>query len=168
MITVGRSRKIWFNMVVQSYAQLNNVYGDTVADIVKSNCGIKMFIGSNDIETCKEFSELCGNMTVSTSSVSSSTGDKAGNLNVSTQIQTRPLIYPSDLQKLNNRESTGNAIIVTFGNYPLKTKFTPSYKCPLYKFAQMDLTDVRSNVFYSEEVYYDLNRRNNLILKKDG
>jgi hypothetical protein len=32
----------------------------------------------------------------------------------------------------------------------------------------MDLTDVRSNVFYSEEVYYDLNRRNNLILKKDG
>jgi len=168
MITVGRSRKIWFNMVVQSYAQLNNVYGDTVADIVKSNCGIKMFIGSNDIETCKEFSELCGNMTVSTSSVSSSTGDKAGNLNVSTQIQTRPLIYPSDLQKLNNRESTGNAIIVTFGNYPLKTKFTPSYKCPLYKFAQMDLTDVRSNVFYSEEVYYDLNRRNNMILKKDG
>jgi type IV secretion system protein VirD4 len=107
-------------------------------------------------------------MTVSTSSVSSSTGDKAGNLNVSTQIQTRPLIYPSDLQKLNNRESTGNAIIVTFGNYPLKTKFTPSYKCPLYKFAQMDLTDVRSNVFYSEEVYYDLNRRNNMILKKDG
>jgi type IV secretion system protein VirD4 len=168
MITVGRSRKIWFNMVVQSYAQLNNVYGDTVADIVKSNCGIKMFIGSNDIETCKEFSELCGNMTVSTSSVSSSTGDKAGNLSVSTQIQTRPLIYPSDLQKLNNKESTGNSIIVTFGNYPLKTKFTPSYKCPLYKFGMMDLTEVRSNVFYSEEVYYDLGLRNKKILSKDG
>ena len=36
MITVGRSRKIWFNMIVQSYTQLNNVYGDNVADIVKS------------------------------------------------------------------------------------------------------------------------------------
>ena len=54
MITVGRSRKIWFNMVVQSYSQLNNVYGEKVADIVKSNCGMKMFIGSNDIGTCKE------------------------------------------------------------------------------------------------------------------
>ncbi|MBQ5926049.1 MAG: TraM recognition domain-containing protein, partial [Paludibacteraceae bacterium] len=32
MITVGRSRKIWFNMVVQSYSQLNNVYGEQVAD----------------------------------------------------------------------------------------------------------------------------------------
>ena len=163
MITVGRSRKIWFNMVVQSYSQLNNVYGEQVADIIKSNCGMKMFIGSNDIGTCKEFSELCGNVTVSTRSVSSSTGDKNGELNVSTQIQTRPLIYPSELQKLNNRESTGNAIIVTFGNFPLKTKYTPSYRCPLYQMGQMDLTGVRSNVFYADKVFYDITKRNNLV-----
>jgi type IV secretion system protein VirD4 len=167
MITVGRSRKLWFNMVVQSYAQLNNVYGDTVANIVKSNCGIKMFIGSNDIETCKEFSELCGNMTVSTSSVSGSTGDKAGQISYSTQVQTRPLIYPSDLQKLNNATSQGNAIIVTFGNYPLKTKFTPSYQCPFYRMGTMDLTDIRSNVFFAEEVYYDLNYRNQVVFEKE-
>ncbi len=168
MITVGRSRKIWFNMVVQSYAQLNNVYGDTVADIVKSNCGIKMFIGSNDIETCKEFSELCGNMTVSTSSVSAQTNDKTGSLNVSQSLQTRPLIYPSELQKLNNKYDTGNAIIVSFGNHPLKTRFTPSYKCPLYKFGTMDLTEIRSNVFIGEEVFYDLDERNSMILSAAG
>ena len=166
MITVGRSRKIWFNMVVQSYAQLGNVYGDKVSEIIKSNCGIKMFIGSNDIETCKEFSELCGNMTVSTSSVSSS-GGKEANVSISTQMQTRPLIYPSDLQKLNNNVSTGNSIVVTFGNYPLKTKFTPSYKCPLYKFGTMDLSEVRSNLFFSDEVYYDLDERNQIVLSSD-
>ena len=164
MITVGRSRKIWFNMVVQSYSQLNNVYGEQVADIVKSNCGAKMFIGSNDIGTCKEFSELCGNVTVSTSSVSSGMGSKEGDVNVSTQMQTRPLIYPSELQKLNNKESTGNAIIVTFGNFPLKTKYTPSYQCPLYQMGQMDLTDVRSNAFHADRVYYDIARRNKLMV----
>lgn len=164
MITVGRSRKIWFNMVVQSYSQLNNVYGEQVADIVKSNCGVKMFIGSNDIGTCKEFSELCGNVTVSTRSVSSSVGSKEGEMNVSTQLQTRPLIYPSELQKLNNKESTGNAIIVTFGNFPLKTKYTPSYMCPLYQMGQMDLTDVRSNVFHADRVFYDIVRRNKLMV----
>ncbi len=168
MITVGRSRKIWFNMVVQSYSQLNNVYGEQVADIVKSNCGVKMFIGSNDIGTCKEFSELCGNVTVSTRSVSGSVGGKADELNVSTQIQTRPLIYPSELQKLNNKESTGNAIIVTFGNFPLKTKYTPSYKCPLYQMGQMDLSDVRSNVFHADRVFYDIRKRNErMVPKKD-
>lgn len=162
MITVGRSRKIWFHMVVQSYAQLNNVYGDTVANIVKSNCGMKMFIGSNDIETCDEFSKLCGNMTVSTSSISSSMHDK-GNINVSSQLQTRPLIYPSELMKLNNKTDTGNAIIVTFGNFPLKTKFTPSYKCPLYQMGTMDLTDVRMNAFFGDEVFYDLEERNYIV-----
>ena len=166
MITVGRSRKIWFNMVVQSYAQLDNVYGQTISNIIKSNCGLKMFIGSNDIETCEEFSKLCGNKTVSTQSVSSTLGDKTGNINVSSQVQTRPLIYPSELQKLNNKNSTGNAIIVTFGNYPLKTQFTPSYKCPLYEMKTMDLSQVRMNAFFGDEVYYDLDERNYIIASR--
>lgn len=167
MITVGRSRKIWFNMIVQSYTQLNNVYGDNVADIVKSNCGFKMFIGSNDIGTCEEFSKLCGNTTVNTNSVSSSMNDVTGNLNVSSQLQTRPLIYPSELQKLNNKQDTGNAIIVTFGNNPIKTKFTPSYKCPLYEFATMDMTEVNEHTFFGDDIYYDLEERNEIVLADD-
>ncbi|MBE5923647.1 MAG: hypothetical protein E7271_04160 [Lachnospiraceae bacterium] len=167
MITVGRSRKIWFNMVVQSYSQLNNVYGEKVADIVKSNCGMKMFIGSNDIGTCEEFSKLCGNMTVRTTSTSSSIGAKAGEMNLSSQTQVRPLIYPSELQMLNNKESTGNAIIVTFGNYPLKTKYTPSYLCPFYKMGRMDMEELRSHMFRADEVFYDLDERNNIVLGRE-
>ena len=124
---------------------------------------MKIFIGSNDIETCEEFSKLCGNMTVSTSSISSTMGDKQGNINVSSRLQTRPLIYPSELQKLNNKTDTGNAIIVTFGNYPLRTKFTPSYKCPLYQMGTMDLSQVRMNAFFGDEVYYDLDERNYIM-----
>ncbi len=164
MITVGRSRKIWFSMVVQSFVQLTNVYGKEVADIVIGNCGVKMFIGSNDTDTCKMFSEMCGNMTVRTSSTSSSLSSRAGDINVSTNTQVRPLIYPSELQRLNNQESTGNSIIVSFNSFPLKTKYTPSYKCPFYKFGPMDLTEIRSNVFRADEVYYDLSVRNEKIL----
>lgn len=168
MITVGRSRKIWFNMVVQSYSQLSNVYGNEVADIVKSNCGMKMFIGSNDIGTCEEFSKLCGNMTVRTTSTSSAIGGKEGDINLSSQTQVRPLIYPSELQMLNNKESTGNAIIVTFGNFPLKTKYTPSYKCPYYQMGTMDMGELRSHMFKADEVYYDLEERNNIVLGKSN
>lgn len=168
MITVGRSRKIWFNMVVQSFAQLENVYGKTVADIIKGNCGLKMFIGSNDIETCEEFSKLCGNYTVSTSSVSGNTGgsSKEG-INVSTSLQQRPLIYPSELQRLNNKNDTGNAIIVTFGNNPLRTKFTPSYKCPLYRMGTMDMSGLSTHAFFGNKVYYDLEERNYYLLVKE-
>ena len=163
MITVGRSRKIWFNMVVQSFVQLTNVYGKETADIVIGNCGVKMFIGSNDTDTCKMFSEMCGNMTVKTTSTSGSIRGN-GDINVSTNTQVRPLIYPSELQRLNNQESTGNSIIVSFNSFPLRTKYTPSYKCPFYKFGPMDLTEIRSNIFRADEVYYDLAVRNGKIL----
>ncbi len=168
MITVGRSRKIWFSMVVQSFVQLTNVYGKEIADIVIGNCGVKMFIGSNDTDTCKMFSEMCGNMTVRTTSTSSALGSKAGDISVSTNTQVRPLIYPSELQRLNNQESTGNSIIVSFNSFPLKTKYTPSYKCPFYQFGPMDLTEIRSNMFRADDVYYDLRARNDKVLGKQS
>lgn len=163
-ITVGRSRKIWFTMIIQSYAQLNNVYGDTVADIVKGNCGIKMFIGSNDMNTCKEYSELCGNITVVTTSTSGSTGNTE--VNISSQTQVRPLIYPSDLQRLNHPGDIGHSIIVTFGNYPLKSYFSPSFKVPFYKTGKMDTSET-DRFFDENSVFYDIADRNSYILN-DG
>lgn len=161
MITVGRSRKIWFNMIVQSYSQLNNVYGDKVAEIIKGNCGIKMFIGSNDLATCKEFSELCGNVTVVTRSTSGTDLDKS--VNVSTQTQVRPLIYPSELQRLNHGGDIGHSVIVTFGNYPFKSYFTPSFKVPLYKTGAMDTTFLAERYFDEDAIFYDVQKRNDIV-----
>lgn len=62
---------------------------------------------------------------------------------------------------------TGNAIIVTFGNYPLKTKFTPSYKCPLYKMGTMDISETQMNAFFGEDVYYDLAERNYIVMSQE-
>jgi len=159
-ITVGRSRKIWFTMIIQSYAQLNNVYGDTVADIVKGNCGVKMFIGSNDMNTCKEYSELCGNITVVTTSTSGST--QGTDVNVSSQTQVRPLIYPSELQRLNHPGDIGHSIIVTFGNFPLKTHFSPSFNVPFYHMGKMDTSDTE-RLFDENAVLYEASARNKLI-----
>ena len=148
-------------MIVQSYAQLNNVYGETVADIVKGNCGIKMFIGSNDMNTCKEYSELCGNITVVTSSQSGSI--HSDDINLSTQTQVRPLIYPSDLQRLNKPGDIGHSIIVTFGNYPLKTYFSPSFKVPFYKIGKMDTSELSERFFDENEVFYSADKRNKIV-----
>ena len=38
MITVGRSRNIWFCLIIQSYSQLARVYDEKIAEIIKSNC----------------------------------------------------------------------------------------------------------------------------------
>jgi type IV secretory pathway TraG/TraD family ATPase VirD4 len=152
-------------MIIQSYAQLNNVYGDTVADIVKGNCGIKMFIGSNDMNTCKEYSELCGNITVVTTSTSGSLN--SSDVNYSSQTQVRPLIYPSELQRLNKPGDIGNSIIVTFGNYPLKTYFSPSFKVPFYKTGKMDTSDLEDRFFDENSILYSVTDRNKIVFNKN-
>ena len=48
MITVSRSRNVFFSLVIQSFSQLNAKYGDDVAATLKGNCPIKIFIVSTN------------------------------------------------------------------------------------------------------------------------
>ena len=120
-----------------------------------------MFIGSNDMNTCKEYSELCGNITVVTSSTSGSVS--SNDINLSNQTQVRPLIYPSELQRLNKPGNIGNSIIVTFGNYPLKTYFSPSFKVPFYQMGKMDTSDLSERYFDENTIHYSVSNRNEIV-----
>ena len=95
MITVGRSRRIWLSLVVQSYAQLAKVYDEKTADIIKSNCNIQIFIGTTDLKTIEEFSKKCGNFSIIQRNASFSSGND--NVGSSVSIKERPLIYPTEL-----------------------------------------------------------------------
>ena len=130
IITVGRSRKVFLQAVIQDYAQLENKYGKTKANIIKSNSNVKIFIGSNDSATLKEWSELCGKVKVRNYSYG---GRAQDNAHVNVSATERPLIHASDLQRLNDPPKVmGNAIILAFGKYPLKAVFTPIFKTPAY------------------------------------
>lgn len=65
-IATARSRNIWFHLILQSYAQLHNVYDSTsgnAAGIIKDNCNSQVFLGSQNYETKVEFSKQCGQKT---------------------------------------------------------------------------------------------------------
>ena len=59
VISACAGRNIWFILVMQSYAQLDNVYEGKVAKIVRDNLNVKVFFGSNDYSTLTEFSNEC-------------------------------------------------------------------------------------------------------------
>lgn len=56
-------RNIWFWLVIQSYAQLENVYGKS-AEIVKDNLNMHVYLGTNNPETKQSFSNECGKKTI--------------------------------------------------------------------------------------------------------
>lgn len=163
MITVGRSRNIWMNLVVQSYAQLAKVYDDKSADIIKSNCNIQVFIGTTDYKTIEEFSKRCGNFSIMQRSVGFNSS-KGEDINSNTSVKERPLIYPSELQRLNNYGDMGNAIVTVFGYYPIKAKFTPSFKCKFYDMQRCRQQLEKGRYFNEQKAFYDMKKRNELFI----
>ena len=159
MITVGRSRNIWLNLVVQSYAQLAKVYDDKSADIIKSNCNTQIFIGTTDYKTIEEFSKRCGNFSILQRSVGFNTV-RADDVNSNTSVKERPLIYPSELQQLNSKGNMGNAIVTVFGYQPIRAKFTPSYASKFYDLRESRQILRTGRYFDENAAYYDMKKRN--------
>lgn len=159
MITVGRSRNIIFNLIIQSYSQLSQVYGEDAASIIKANCNIQMFIGTTDIQTIDEFSKRLGKYTVSQRSVGSSLS-KTEDISTNISGTERPVMYASELQTLNSNGTTGNVIIQIFRYLPIKSKLIPYYKSKELLSEPYEVSEIKPRPFYKEDSFYDISIRN--------
>ena len=84
IITASRSRNIRMYLIIQGIKQLNSVYGDNVAEVIKGNCDYWYYMMSKELTLLKEISELCGTRQ-----------DDSSLLNINT-----PLVSVTDLQLL--------------------------------------------------------------------
>lgn len=108
MITAARSRRIRFTMIIQNYAQLNQVYGKENAETIRGNCGNIIYLISAELAALEEISKMCGE-------VKSKQDDKTA---------STPLVTVSDLQRMKQFE----VIVLRMRMQPFKTKFTPDFK----------------------------------------
>lgn len=154
MVTVARSRGIRFLFVLQSFSQLTAKYGREVGDIIKTNCNVKIFIGSDDADTRKEFSELCGQKKVKNFSVNTSVESNASS---NTGAANQPLITIGMLERLNGNEK-GDAIISVRGYEPIWTRFTPSYqlKKVYFREGKADIGKREAVLFEKKDYVFDI------------
>ena len=89
-----------------------------------ANRNVKIFIGSDDSETRKEFSELCGQKKIKQFSVNTNADNPASS---NTGATLQPLISVGMLERLNGDEK-GDAIVSVRGYEQIWTVFTPSYE----------------------------------------
>ena len=154
MVTVGRSRGIRYLFVLQSFSQLNAKYGKDIGDIIKTNCNIKIFIGSDDPDTRREFSELCGQKKVKNFSVNTSAENPASS---NTGASNQPLITIGMLERLNGDEK-GNAIVSVRGYEPIWSRFTPSFELKDVYFAEgkADISKREARLFDKDKYVFDI------------
>ena len=108
MITAARSRHIRFTMIIQNFAQLDQVYGKENAETIRGNCGNIIYLITTELKALEEISKMCGE-------VKSKKDDKTA---------STPLVTVSDLQRMKQFE----VIILRMRKQPFKTKFTPYFK----------------------------------------
>ncbi len=100
-ISACGGRNVYFILIVQSYAQLNNVYGTAVAEIIRDNLNMHVFFGSNNPETLEAFSKECGQKT-RISPLSALNGSKESIDHY--QIETIPVVPKSMLAHFEEGE----------------------------------------------------------------
>jgi len=172
IVTVARSRKIFLTLVLQDYKQLETVYGSEKAVTIRNNCNTQIFIGVNDMDTRKAFSDLMGEMAIEkkTQSVSKTTGkqaeqdSQAGSKSFNYDTVSRPLLPPNELLDLK----PGNIYVYCFGFNPLRSKVSMFYQCVkngLVKLYPVPDNWTASKYFDEESTYYDIRRRNDIIIK---
>lgn len=163
MITVSRSRRIFFSMIIQSYAQLENVYGKETASIIMGNSNTKIYLGTPDQDTRETFSKELGNYQVKIGSKTESK-DKDGKEtpSKSTQLQSRPLLFPSDLDKLKQ----GNLIVKIFPYNPVNSTITAYFLAQdVYKIGKLEIPYIPGKRLNEEEIFYDIKERNKKVLR---
>ena len=102
MVTAARSRLMRFTFIIQNFAQLNDVYGKEVAEVIRGNCGNTIYLISTELAALEEISKMCGE-------VKSKKDDKTA---------STPLVTVTDLQHMKFPE----AILMRLRKHPFKTK----------------------------------------------
>lgn len=100
----GTGKGIRHFMFIQSYAQLDDVYGEKVSQIIQDNADIKIYLRSPNPTTKKKISEDLGNYTTRSYSKSNNTPSgtfrNGGSDGESSNLMGRPLLYPNEVGKL--------------------------------------------------------------------
>lgn len=154
-ISACAGRNIFFMLIIQSYAQLNSVYGNDVAEIIRDNLNVHVFFGSNNPKTIEEFSRECGEIT----RISPLTALNGNSSELeSYQLETMPLIPKSKLNCLIPGEC-----IVTEANcdHVLWSRLERYYNCAEFTSVEKSSdTDYVCSVDPFDEIYvYNLTER---------
>ncbi len=146
VISACAGRNIWFLLILQSYAQLNHVYGNETAEIIKDNLNTHVFFGTNNPETKRVFSEECGKKTIiSPMSALNGSGDSIERF----EKDTVALVPVSALSKL----SPGDCIVTQMCEDVLWSHFERSYHCPEFGDDQNEPKNRQTGLNFSDEKY---------------
>ncbi len=152
VISACGGRNIWFLLILQSYAQLYNIYGKETAEIIKDNLNTHIFFGTNNPETKREFSEECGKKTIiSPISALNGSGESIDRY----EKDTVALVPVSALTHI----TPGECIVTQMREDVLWSRIERSYLCPEFDTETVSSLQREQRVRFSDPKYAYIPKR---------
>ena len=125
MVSVARSRGMRFHLYIQSFSQLDSVYGKEIAQAVLDNCGLA-YLKTNTQETADAISKRLGSKTLESNSINYSISLSNASGSKGTSLIGRPLLTADEVKQLHFK-----TIIFPIVGYPIlrDTVFYKNFKC---------------------------------------
>lgn len=168
IVSVARSRGMHFHFFIQSFSQLDNVYGKDVAQIILDNCGL-VYLKTNTQETAEAISKRLGKKTIESSSIRQSVSLLNYNGDKSTNLIGRDLMTPEEVKQLHYKTIIFPIIgFPIFRDTVLYTKFS-CYESGIVNRTPNPLKNLSNTYFTVEQINHEVpskKGRNNKEVKE--
>ena len=153
IVSVARSRGMHFHFFIQSFSQLDNVYGKEAAQIILDNCGL-VYLKTNTQETAEAISKRLGKKTIESGSIRQSVSLSNYNGDKTTNLIGRDLMTPEEVKQLHFK-----TIIFPIVGFPIYRVTIPYNKLKCYEVGEYNriakpLKDLSNTYFTVEKIKY--------------
>lgn len=127
-VSVARSRGMRYIFFIQSFAQLDQIYGKEIASIIIDNSAL-CYLKTNSVECAQIIEKKLGRATITTNSLSTSTDPFKVGANQTTSLLGRELLTANEIISLKYK----TIIFPVFGNPIFRDTYMYSDLYPKYK-----------------------------------
>ena len=158
IVSVARSRGMHFHFFIQSFSQLDNVYGKEVAQIILDNCGL-VYLKTNTQETAEAISKRLGKKTIESNSMRQSVSLMNYNGDKTTNLIGRDLMTPEEVKQLHYK-----TIIFPIIGFPIFRDTILYNKFSCYESGKVErdsnpLKDLSYTYFTVEQIKHDIKEK---------
>ena len=158
IVSVARSRGMHFHFFIQSFSQLDNVYGKEVAQIILDNCGL-VYLKTNTQETAEAISKRLGKKTIESNSMRQSVSLMNYNGDKTTNLIGRDLMTPEEVKQLHYK-----TIIFPIIGFPIFRDTVLYNKFSCYESGKVErdsnpLKDLSYTYFTVEQIKHEIKEK---------
>lgn len=168
-INIARGRNLSLCIILQDIKQLDNVYGLNSAPVIIGGCDTILFLGSNNPDTCKFFSALSGEATITVETIRETRGvarvDPLTKEYAQSAGEGKRFVYTE--QEIRQKAKEGKCLIWVNGYNVMEAKKFWWFSHPMSRYMGKELPQQKPNEHIPAVIHYQATEHRDAFFDRD-